>query len=72
MRVKMGALQYYSKCVDVPTGDWNEGFIFTVSYHAQLFNTVEVNIKVVKILLLVTHPFSLIYMTDHINFGHHQ
>lgn len=37
----MGALQYYSKCVDVPTGDWNEGFIFTVSYHAQLFNTVE-------------------------------
>ncbi|KAG1046662.1 hypothetical protein G6F43_010862 [Rhizopus delemar] len=41
MRVKMGALQYYSKCVDVPTGEWNEGFIFTVSYHAQLFNTVE-------------------------------
>lgn len=42
MRVKMGATQYKSKHSHVPTGDWNEGFIFAVSYHAQLFNTVEV------------------------------
>ncbi|CAO3701370.1 unnamed protein product [Rhizopus stolonifer] len=41
MRVKMGATQYNSKHSHVPTGDWNEGFIFAVSYHAQLFNTVE-------------------------------
>ncbi|KAL9537037.1 hypothetical protein MBANPS3_012141 [Mucor bainieri] len=41
MRLKMGPAQYYSKRAEISTGDWNEGFIFVVSYHAQLFNTIE-------------------------------
>ncbi|KAI8646601.1 hypothetical protein BD408DRAFT_359507 [Parasitella parasitica] len=41
IRLKMGPAQYYSKRSDTCTGDWNEGFIFVVSYHAQLFNTIE-------------------------------
>ena len=42
IRVKMGPSQYVSRRSEVPTGDWNEGFLFVVSYHAQLFNTIEV------------------------------
>ncbi|KAL0144781.1 hypothetical protein V8B55DRAFT_1455821 [Mucor lusitanicus] len=41
IRLKMGPAQYYSKRSDSSTGDWNEGFVFVVSYHAQLFNTIE-------------------------------
>ncbi|KAI9345061.1 hypothetical protein BD770DRAFT_186465 [Pilaira anomala] len=41
IRVKMGPSQYVSRRSKVPTGDWNEGFLFVVSYHAQLFNTIE-------------------------------
>ncbi|GAA5809428.1 hypothetical protein MFLAVUS_002836 [Mucor flavus] len=41
IRLKMGASQYFSKRSKSPTGDWNEGFLFVVSYHAQLFNTIE-------------------------------
>ncbi|KAI8331759.1 hypothetical protein BC941DRAFT_438389 [Chlamydoabsidia padenii] len=41
MRVKMGAIKYVSSRSTIPTGDWNEGFVFMVSYHAQLFNTIE-------------------------------
>ncbi|KAL7312382.1 hypothetical protein PS15m_008145 [Mucor circinelloides] len=37
----MGPAQYYSKRSNTSTGDWNEGFVFVVSYHAQLFNTIE-------------------------------
>lgn len=42
IRLKMGPSRYFSKRSDSVTGDWNEGFLFLVSYHAQLFNTVEV------------------------------
>jgi hypothetical protein len=42
MRLKMGTAQYYSKRSELPTGDWNEGFVFFINYHAQLFNTIEV------------------------------
>lgn len=38
----MGTVKYLSKKSDSATGDWNEGFIFVISYHAQLFNTIEV------------------------------
>ncbi|KAI7894154.1 uncharacterized protein EV154DRAFT_499494 [Mucor mucedo] len=41
IRLKMGPSRYFSKRSDSVTGDWNEGFLFLVSYHAQLFNTVE-------------------------------
>ncbi|KAI9257117.1 hypothetical protein EDC94DRAFT_615513 [Helicostylum pulchrum] len=41
IRLKMGPSQYFSKRSESPTGDWNEGFLFVVSYHAQLFNTIE-------------------------------
>jgi hypothetical protein len=42
MRLKMGPAQYYTKRASSPNGDWNEGFVFLISYHAQLFNTIEV------------------------------
>ncbi|KAI8147872.1 hypothetical protein BJV82DRAFT_309699 [Fennellomyces sp. T-0311] len=41
MRVKMGSAQYYSSRSSKCTGDWNEGFVFVVSYHAQLFDTID-------------------------------
>ncbi|KAI8059773.1 hypothetical protein BDF21DRAFT_141627 [Thamnidium elegans] len=41
IRLKMGSSLYFSKRSESPTGDWNEGFLFVVSYHAQLFNTIE-------------------------------
>ncbi|KAF7720924.1 hypothetical protein EC973_005770 [Apophysomyces ossiformis] len=41
MRVKMGSSQYYSSRAKLPAGDWNEGFVFSTSYHTQLFDTVE-------------------------------
>ncbi|ORX54514.1 hypothetical protein DM01DRAFT_1036888 [Hesseltinella vesiculosa] len=42
MKVKMGAVKYRTARSQSPTGNWNEGFLFVVSYHAQLFNTIEV------------------------------
>jgi hypothetical protein len=48
IRLKMGPAQYYSKRSNSPTGDWNEGFIFVISYHAQLFNTIEVRTSKTK------------------------
>ncbi|ORZ01038.1 hypothetical protein BCR43DRAFT_164451 [Syncephalastrum racemosum] len=41
MRVKMGSAQYFSRRATSHHGDWNEGFVFIVSYHAQLFDTIE-------------------------------
>lgn len=41
VRLKMGPAQYYSKRSNTATGDWNEGFVFCITYHAQLFNTIE-------------------------------
>ncbi|KAI7874414.1 hypothetical protein K492DRAFT_137895 [Lichtheimia hyalospora FSU 10163] len=38
----MGSAQYYSSRSTKWTGDWNEGFIFVVTYHAQLFDTIDV------------------------------
>ncbi|KAI8067672.1 uncharacterized protein B0P05DRAFT_552493 [Gilbertella persicaria] len=44
IRLKMGPAQYYSKRSNSATGDWNEGFVFTISFHAQLFNTIEFDV----------------------------
>ncbi|KAI8993566.1 hypothetical protein BDB01DRAFT_832360 [Pilobolus umbonatus] len=44
MRVRMGTAQYYSKRSYSSHGDWNEGFLFTLSYHAQLFDTIDFDI----------------------------
>lgn len=41
----MGSAQYFTARSEKSTGDWNEGFIFVVSYHAQLFDTVDVSKK---------------------------
>lgn len=38
----MGSAQYFSSRSTKWTGDWNEGFIFVVTYHAQLFDTIDV------------------------------
>lgn len=45
MRVKMGSAQYFTARSETSNGDWNEGFIFVVSYHAQLFDTIDVSEK---------------------------
>ncbi|KAI9304896.1 hypothetical protein BJ944DRAFT_282567 [Cunninghamella echinulata] len=44
MRIRMGSQQYYSSRSKTPNGDWNEGFIFTISYHNQLFDTIELDL----------------------------
>ncbi|KAG2171451.1 hypothetical protein INT43_009112 [Umbelopsis isabellina] len=41
MRLRVGAQHYYSHKSKKPTGDWNEGFLFVMSYHSQLFDTLE-------------------------------
>ncbi|KAL0090844.1 hypothetical protein F4703DRAFT_1731468 [Phycomyces blakesleeanus] len=38
----MGSSKYYTMRSRSPTGDWNEGFVFVVTYHTQLFDTIEV------------------------------
>ncbi|ORE16680.1 hypothetical protein BCV71DRAFT_183008 [Rhizopus microsporus] len=55
----MGADQYFSKCADIPTGEWNEGFVFRVSYHAQLFNTIEVGYIHIYMHTLIVQKFDL-------------
>ncbi|KAI8384868.1 uncharacterized protein BYT42DRAFT_563903 [Radiomyces spectabilis] len=41
IRIRLGSSQYTTVRGKTPTGDWNEGFRFTISYHAQLFDTIE-------------------------------
>lgn len=43
MRLRMGPQRYFSSRSKQPTGNWNEGFLFTISYHNQLFDTIEVH-----------------------------
>lgn len=43
MRLRMGSQHYFSSRSKHPNGNWNEGFLFTVSYHNQLFDTIEVH-----------------------------
>ncbi|KAI8100097.1 uncharacterized protein BX664DRAFT_255544 [Halteromyces radiatus] len=40
----MGSQQYYSSRSKDPNGNWNEGFLFTTSYHNQLFDTIELDL----------------------------
>ncbi|ORX59026.1 hypothetical protein DM01DRAFT_1211570 [Hesseltinella vesiculosa] len=44
MRVRLGSQQYYSSRSHDPHGNWNEGFLFTISYHNQLFDTIELDL----------------------------
>ncbi|KAI8336513.1 hypothetical protein BC941DRAFT_471054 [Chlamydoabsidia padenii] len=44
MRVRMGSQQYYSSRSKDANGNWNEGFLFTISYHNQLFDTIELDL----------------------------
>ncbi|KAI8388688.1 uncharacterized protein BYT42DRAFT_560903 [Radiomyces spectabilis] len=44
MRLRMGSQHYYSSRSKDATGNWNEGFIFTISYHNQLFDTIELDL----------------------------
>ncbi|KAG0171447.1 hypothetical protein DFQ30_000953 [Apophysomyces sp. BC1015] len=41
MRLRMGSQHYFSSRSKDTNGNWNEGFLFTVSYHNQLFDTIE-------------------------------
>ncbi|KAI8983842.1 hypothetical protein BDB01DRAFT_843157 [Pilobolus umbonatus] len=40
----MGSQHYFSSRSKHPNGNWNEGFIFTISYHNQLFDTIELDL----------------------------
>ncbi|KAI8984394.1 hypothetical protein BDF20DRAFT_817165 [Mycotypha africana] len=40
----MGSQHYFSSRSKHPNGNWNEGFLFTVSYHNQLFDTIELDL----------------------------
>jgi hypothetical protein len=42
MRLRMGSQHYFSSRSKHNNGNWNEGFLFTISYHNQLFDTIEV------------------------------
>ncbi|CEG63484.1 hypothetical protein RMATCC62417_00618 [Rhizopus microsporus] len=44
MRLRMGSQHYFSSRSKHPNGNWNEGFLFTVSYHNQLFDTIELDL----------------------------
>ncbi|KAI8059260.1 hypothetical protein BC940DRAFT_313991 [Gongronella butleri] len=44
VRVRLGSQQYYSSRAAHAHGDWNEGFMFTISYHNQLFDTIELDL----------------------------
>jgi hypothetical protein len=51
MRLRVGAQHYFSHRSKKPTGDWNEGFVFVISYHSQLFDTLEVISSVVDLFV---------------------
>ncbi|KAG1474500.1 hypothetical protein G6F56_000328 [Rhizopus delemar] len=44
MRLRMGSQQYFSSRSKHANGNWNEGFLFTVSFHNQLFDTIELDL----------------------------
>lgn len=48
----MGSQHYFSSRSKHANGNWNEGFLFTISYHNQLFDTIEVNIILMNTYLL--------------------
>ncbi|KAI9470085.1 MAG: hypothetical protein EXX96DRAFT_588740 [Benjaminiella poitrasii] len=40
----MGSQHYFSSKSKDANGNWNEGFLFTISYHNQLFDTIELDL----------------------------
>ncbi|KAI8641771.1 hypothetical protein BD408DRAFT_403133 [Parasitella parasitica] len=44
MRLRMGSQHYFSSRSKHANGNWNEGFLFTISYHNQLFDTIELDL----------------------------
>lgn len=44
MRLRMGSQHYFSSRSKHTNGNWNEGFLFTISYHNQLFDTIELDL----------------------------
>ncbi|CAO3591783.1 unnamed protein product [Absidia cylindrospora] len=44
MRIRLGSQQYFSSRSKDVNGNWNEGFLFTISYHNQLFDTIELDL----------------------------
>ncbi|KAI8342199.1 hypothetical protein EDC96DRAFT_449703 [Choanephora cucurbitarum] len=40
----MGSQHYFSSRSKHTNGNWNEGFLFTISYHNQLFDTIELDL----------------------------
>ncbi|RUO96285.1 hypothetical protein BC936DRAFT_142260, partial [Jimgerdemannia flammicorona] len=45
VRLRLGGQIYFSSFSKSATGDWNEGFVFSVSYHAQLFDSIDVSLE---------------------------
>ncbi|RUS12912.1 hypothetical protein BC937DRAFT_86725, partial [Endogone sp. FLAS-F59071] len=50
---------YFSTVSNSPTGDWNEGFIFSVSYHAQLFDSIDASLSAIGPLSYKPNPLPL-------------
>ncbi|KAG0796731.1 hypothetical protein G6F16_001237 [Rhizopus arrhizus] len=44
MRLRMGSQQYFSSRSKHANGNWNEGFLFTISFHNQLFDIIELDL----------------------------
>ncbi|KAI9254558.1 hypothetical protein BDA99DRAFT_562656 [Phascolomyces articulosus] len=44
IRLRMGPQRYFSSRSKQSNGNWNEGFLFTISFHNQLFDTIELDL----------------------------
>ncbi|KAI9323882.1 hypothetical protein BX666DRAFT_2127864 [Dichotomocladium elegans] len=44
VRLRMGPQRYFSSSSKDAHGNWNEGFLFTISFHNQLFDMIELDL----------------------------
>ncbi|ORZ23450.1 hypothetical protein BCR42DRAFT_344112 [Absidia repens] len=55
VRITMGDQIYQTSISEYPDGKWNEGFELKVSYHAQLFDTIQLDVYDYYLLLPDRH-----------------
>ncbi|KAL1918697.1 uncharacterized protein VTP21DRAFT_2719 [Calcarisporiella thermophila] len=53
--IRLGGQQYQTTVSESPEGNWNEGFDFRVSYHTQLFGTIQLDLYDAYMLLPDRH-----------------
>lgn len=59
----MGPQRYFSSRSKQSNGNWNEGFLFTISFHNQLFDTIEVKLYIFVLFILVNFFLALTLYT---------